>query len=306
MLTNLLNCLEKEQSTSYRYLLVDPLKAVRPDEPLSLVNINDIFPQDDVMAVIRPDLRHNPNSCPHLILLAKPNQAIEPELLTLTLERANKEQTLYKHYICGWISSELDIQSLADKMINLGNYLGDLLSPGRSSFFAFYEHIRLQLLKESLSIESLLSEQFNFVNSYTYINYYGQLIELISNNHLPSQDLFYISATLLQNALQYQQNPKPIYGLVKIWQDNIDNLPPNAIFCSAEKLLHANHLGLTSLEDRLIYSLYSLIYHVDLINIESIAPHVMAAISSPGSLKQRLEQLDSNIWRRIIENNQQP
>lgn len=298
----LLTHLEKDKTTCYRYLLVDPLKAVREDEPLALVNITDIFPSDEVMPILRPDLAYQPNSCPHLILLAKPNEELEPELLALALERANKEQTQYKHYVCGWLSSELKIQDLAESMLNLGNQLGHLISPNSPSFFPFYEHIRLQLLKESLSVDEVLSEQFNFVNCYIYMNYYGQLTEIAANNHSLDTPFLNTKQMLLQNRYHYQQDPKTIYGLVKIWQNNINKLPDNALFLSSTKLLQAKNIGLVNFEDQLIYSLYSLIYHSDLINVETIAPCIITAISEPGTLKSQFALLDSKIWQNISIN----
>ncbi|RKS84428.1 hypothetical protein DES39_2167 [Orbus hercynius] len=299
----LLNALLKGQATCYRYLLVDPLKSVRLDEPLALANINDVFPNDELNAILRPDLSYEPTLCPHLILLAKPGEDVESELLDFMLARIKKERSHYKHYICAWISSELDIQNLAQKIIELGLQLGRLMSPEKPSFLPFYEHIRLQLLKESLSAESLLSGLFNFIHRYIYINYYGQLIEINAANNSPTDDFLLFSQIFLQNALQYQNEPKATFGLVKMWQDNTPTLPANALFLSAKKLLEAKNIGLTNLEDRLVYALYCLIYQVDLINIETISPYISAAILAPGSLKKGLEQLDKDIWANLHQNN---
>lgn len=298
---DLLKRLQKDRSTSYRYLLLDPLKAVRNDEPLELSNIKSIFTKNDVVPLLRPDLTHEPDSCPHLILLAKPNEDIEPELLDLTLVRSQREHLLYKHYICGWICSEFEIQNLAEKIINLGNELGYLHSSHTPSFFPFYEHIRLELLQESLPIEGLLSEQFNFAQSYIYNNYYGQLTDITSEAHLYEDIPPQISRSLLQQALQYQHEPKAIYGLIKLWSDNVGTLPHGAIFLSAKKLLEAKDIGFINLEDRLIYGLYSLIYQVDLMKIESVSPHILAATATPGSLKDYLASVDSTIWKSAIE-----
>ncbi|WP_392564476.1 hypothetical protein RHO13_02850 [Orbus wheelerorum] len=299
----LLSALLKDQATCYRYLLVDPLKSVRLDEPLALANIKDVFPDDEFNAILRPDLSYEPTLCPHLILLAKPGETIEPELLDLMITRAEKERCHYKHYICAWISSELDIQHLAEKITGLGLLLGRLMAPEKPSFFPFYEHIRLQLLKESLSVESLLSGLFNFIHRYIYINYYDQLIEINPADNSSNNDFLLFSQVFLQNALQYQDEPKATFGLVKMWQDNTQTLPPNVLFLSAKKLLETKNSGFTNLEDRLAYALYCLIYQVDLISIESISPHISAAILAPGSLKRRLEQLDNDIWVSIKQNN---
>lgn len=286
MLNNLLEHLQRDRVTCYRYLLIDPLKSIRSDEPLELSNIKSVFAENDVMTLLRPDLSHEPNACPHLILLAKPNEDIELELLELTQIRSQREQTLYKHYICGWISSALDIQSLAEKIINLGNELGCLYSPNSPSFFPFYEHIRLQLLQESLSIEGVFSERLSFAKSYIYNNYYGQLIDVISRERLYENIYPLISRSLLQQALQYQDEPKATYGLLKLWLDNVASLPDNAISLSAKKLLEAKNIGFSNLEDRLIYSLYSLIYNVDLMQIDVISPHILAATGQPRFIKR--------------------
>lgn len=140
------NALNEDQANCYRYLLVDPLKPVKIVEPLALENIKDVFSSDEFKAILRPDLSYEPTICPHLILLAKPGEVLEPELLDLTITRIEKERSHYKHYICAWISSELDIQNLAEKMIDLGLQLGRLLSPKQPTFLPFYEHIRLQLI----------------------------------------------------------------------------------------------------------------------------------------------------------------
>ena len=297
------NALNEDQANCYRYLLVDPLKPVKIVEPLALENIKDVFSSDEFKAILRPDLSYEPTIFPHLILLAKPAEVLEPELLDLTITRIEKERSHYKHYICAWISSELDIQNLAEKMIDLGLQLGRLLSPKQPTFLPFYEHIRLQLLKESLSVESLLSGLFNFIHRYTYMNYYGQLIQIKAADNLLTKDFLLSSQIFLQNALQYQNEPKATFGLVKMWQDNIQTLPPNALFLSAKKLLDAKNIGFTNLEDRLVYALYCLIYQVDLITIETISPHILSAILAPGSLKKRLEQLENDIKASINQNN---
>ncbi|OCG42958.1 hypothetical protein A9G28_04715 [Gilliamella sp. Fer1-1] len=85
-------------SKKNRYLLVDKLRPLPDYNLISVDNIVEFFfdkqadknaKKERVVPILRPDLIHDIEHCPHLILIADQNESINPELLALSLKEAS-------------------------------------------------------------------------------------------------------------------------------------------------------------------------------------------------------------------------
>ncbi|MCX8713310.1 hypothetical protein J3U57_12390 [Gilliamella sp. B3464] len=297
MLQNLINGLNENKTNCYRYLLVDALKSLRDIELLTLDNIKGVFSKEDVQPVLRSDLYYDPNHCPHLILLAKPNEDIELELIELMLRTSQKEQELYRHYICGWISSELSIDLLAEKLVEYGNKLGTLSNPETNEFVPFFEHVRLQVIKECLLQENATLFYFDFAANYIFLNYYGELEILRNLNNANTLSSF--QNIFLKKALQKQQQPILVFGLADLWKEYADFFPHDALLRSANQIIHAKSIGLTKGEDIISYSFYSLMSGKDLMKYKNFSDAVKLAIEDSITLNETFETFSQSMWNEI-------
>ncbi|OCG48500.1 hypothetical protein A9G35_01955 [Gilliamella sp. Choc5-1] len=91
-----------------RYLLVDKLRPLPDYNLISVDNIPEFFfckqadknnKKERIVPVLRSDLSHDINNCPHLILIAEQNETLNPNLLALSLKEANSELFMDKRYI---------------------------------------------------------------------------------------------------------------------------------------------------------------------------------------------------------------
>lgn len=101
----------------YRYLLLDRLGNV---SELSLIDneaLQETVSPERLAVIKRPDLDHELLSCPLLLGLGKPNQPIDQERLSAAVIQIKNEYLTKKQYVCGFISSPLPPEELADSLL---------------------------------------------------------------------------------------------------------------------------------------------------------------------------------------------
>lgn len=272
----------------YRYLLIDTLTTVSDTDFIALNNIKDLLGDETISTIVRPDLAHDLNVCPKLIIIGKPDQKLEERLLHFSVIEAKTEVSQSKRYVCGWMTSEYPPEVIKEQMVNIGLLLNKYYGNG---FIPFYEPFKMQLLHQSnLICPEFISEILNCFQSYIYPTI-NQTIKVIDRlNYKPkSIDIF-----LSEEAKFYQQHASVIFELYqsqfKIYSEvNKDVYSINLMNISKAYQL-ACFCGLRSKSDQFVFSLMTLRYG-DLLSNQYLKNVIDEAKIDEGSLSRRFQEI---------------
>jgi hypothetical protein len=294
-------------SKKNRYLLVDKLRPLPDYNLISVDNIVEFFfdkqadknaKKERVVPILRPDLIHDIEHCPHLILIADQNESINPELLALSLKEASSELFMDKRYICAWLISDLPLTQLAEELVTIGETLAKEALTINSRFFPYYEPFRMQLLHESnLIYQQWLPRQLKGIAQYCYLNL-SRKIKIIQKPE-PNEILGF--SQISDRTVSYQQYAKQIFLCFKtlIESKQIKTPDDRQLIMVADKWLDSIRTGLADLEDQFAFVINSLFYNIDLMNQAQTQQAVFNAIENPGTLKQNLSVLRQSQWGQV-------
>lgn len=286
-----------ESSKLYRYMLIDELASVNDMDYISLASLQQLLGADRITTLLRPNLSHDPASCPKLITLAKPYEKIDTNIIHFSVIQAVGEYQERNRFICSWFVSEHPPETITQQFISLGEKLAEYC---QTTFVPIYEPFRIFLLQNSnVFCPEWLLYSLKFIKTYVYLTIENQL-DMIDCQQIYSNDLF-----LDFDAQYLQREAKAAFYFYRAWRQVEDNLSL-AITIDA-KTIFANYykayqLQLTDISDRSILGLMNLRYGGNIICNEQVAQAVSKAQQQPGTLAASFKQLDQSHFIQVTCN----
>lgn len=290
---------DNKHQTCYRYILLDMLGRVSELSYLYIKELKESIAPQNIAVIKRPELAHNLSKCPHLICIAEPNEPLNQKLLLDSLNQALHEQLFNKHYVCGWLASELPPDELAEQLMEVGILMGRLFN---SPFIPFYEPFRMQIFDDmNTACPEWLMLSLNSLVSYSYIDVTNKLRTLKkSQNESVSENVF-----ISEELKFYQQESKHLFNLYLGWYE-INERKHIVLqqYDFIEVLLcyrRSWRLGLTDTTDRFAY-VYDTLKYGELEKNEEIYRAIREAIQEPGTLVKRLSSIDESYFLSLQSN----
>ncbi|GKX60730.1 hypothetical protein [Leminorella grimontii] len=278
-----------DDTTRYRYLLLDGLGSVNQMDMVYVNNIKQMLGDEAVITVPRPDLSHEPESCPQLVLLAVPGQEVNERLVRFSLVQAKDEREEWKRYISGWMTSEMPPKTLAEHIITLARSMGALYA---QPYCAFYEPFRMQLLHDgNVMSDAWLPTVLTAFKTYFYLSINGHL-KKISRLDRPADrmDVFITEETKF-----YLREFRALFYLYQGWQEASSRAPSDRdVISLAQWYQRSAILGLENTKDRYIYAMMSE-KRGDIMRNRVMAAAVNEAKADKGSLPQRLKAITERV-----------
>lgn len=152
----------------YRYLLFDRLGVVSELSSIFDETLLETMPADRLAIIKRPTLLHDLSVCPLIVCIAKPNESLNEELLSAAVIQIKNEYLTKKQYVCGFITSALPPEQLADALLESYSRAGKALN---KPFLTFYEPFTLDLIRHSyIEPDSHLGLLLPAETSYSFID----------------------------------------------------------------------------------------------------------------------------------------
>ncbi|MCD1127490.1 hypothetical protein LPW36_16060 [Jinshanibacter sp. LJY008] len=277
----------------YRYLLLDPLVPMGNLSPIHIDTLTEMFGQNRVMPVLRPEIAYDPLSCPQLILISHPSQDVDIDLLRNSLNWARKESTYTKRYVCSWITSKVQLQTLSERLVEIGLLMGRTMG---LPFVPYFEPFRMQLLQEGNSIcpEWLISA-LKDIETYSYFSTTSGLKTIRQTDY----SLLDMEVFITEEAKLYQREARKILHLFLAWHELCEQrgipLTECRLIDVAEIYKAGRNMGLLNTEDNFVFSLNSLQYG-NLLNSPELSAEIVSVLKDEGSLAERFSQLDERIF----------
>lgn len=283
------------------YLLVDPLAGCDELAPLAIPRLTQALGTDSAMVVPRADLTHSPNTCPQLIILAQPHQAIDASLIDASFEHARFDATRTKRYVCGWLTSRAAPATLAEGIAERC-----IVESGgaRRQHIPFFEPLRLELLAATSRDD--LSGWLGDISTWVLPTSTGNisLLQHTTSAHWPPDD----------KTLLIQQDVPSVALLLSIWRDALNRplsyapdrwtgetvLPPYAAVLAWRQLRDARALGLNRLEDQITLALHRLIMHPRIDEHPRVQTDMAAAVKGKQTLADIFADYSDHTWSNII------
>jgi len=282
---NLQELLNNENNKkNYRYLLLDMLGTTSELSPLYINALRDNLSLNDIAIIKRPELLHDVESCPHLVCLGRPNHDINDSLLEASIWQIEEDHLVTKQYVCAWIVTELEINELANCLLQIGESLGTFCN---MKFNPFYEPFRLQLLQDMFIRDPQWIGQFFPVNlTYYYVSTNQKYRQIIGKevNTIP-----YIH----QEIITTQQEIAILFRLYVTWYEintkQEYDIKDDALFNIAKYYIISKSMGLINNEDKFVFVLLSMKYG-DLSKSKTIQDAIEHSVA--GQLANKLSEID--------------
>ncbi|WP_312983566.1 hypothetical protein [Atlantibacter sp.] len=273
-----------QHTDEYRYLLVDPLKKIASANLLSLPKLQQPG-RETIFPVLRADLAYSPTHCPHLVLLARPGESCQPPWITHAENYAQSEVLQEKRYICGWLSSEEEPESLA---ISLAEQCGRV----SNTFLPFFEPLRFELL-QAMSPEDGLAGSIWPVSHWWYMTVAGELACQIGKETTDKWRLNW-------GGEWAQQNVRAIGQILKAWGSVCTTMPSDSAIQAAMMWKKTEGTGLNDIRDSYFLAAYSLGLGVDIAEHPAVKERMQQVIADPSlRLSQCLEALPASIKQEL-------
>lgn len=281
-----------ENLPCYRYLLLDGLASVSEFSSISFSALCAHLPEQSIIPVLRPDLSHDVEHCPHLICLATPGEAFDSHYLYRSMKESLSEFLLPRRYVVGWLISELEPSALSEQIVRIGNEIN--VQPN-SLFTPFYEPFRLSLINNDMLATRWLNSLLSGVLHFFYISAEGQLSDTIVEGAVQGSDFIYLS----ESARFYQQEARSLFYLYDSYQtllaDDNETPSPNALNQLCQYYRQAVDVGLDNLADRYIFAFYAM-KRGDLLKHPITMKAINQALIEPGTLGDVLIEITEKQW----------
>lgn len=250
---------EKSQQ-HYRYILLDRLAIV---SELSLIYneaLQDTVAQERLAIIKRPELTHNLDSCPLLVCIAEPNEPIDNELLLASIAQIKNDYLTSKQYVCGFLSSQLMPEQLAEALLE------SCLSAGKAlnrQYFPFYEPFTLDVLWHSYDVPAFqLGRLLPSDTRYCFVDTDGECRTFTATSNQDEHE--FIQGFVNQTQRYHLLSQAVLYHLVVTWQElcELQNkaLPKHALSKVIHFFYDETAVQLSNACDRRAYVLFSLQY----------------------------------------------
>ncbi|MCX8574727.1 MULTISPECIES: hypothetical protein [unclassified Gilliamella] len=288
----LLNLLNNENARKqYRYLLIDNLVSLSYFHILSIQSLKEELGKEAIHIIPRPDLTHDLDHCPKLVVIAKPDEQLNEKFVHFISKELQNDGSLQKRYICCCMVSENEPETLSKQIINIGLKLATL---NKTRFVPFYEPFKLFLLQEGNKIcFDWLPYLLNCCSTYCYTSFTNrlQIIQSLSSIQDPSE-LF-----INEEVKFYLKESTKLYHLTIAWQNicGMQNrhIQDSDILSLAECYRTAKIAGLKNTRDLFTLSLL-LKEYPKLLEQKEVNEAVNESIEYPGTLDELLIQIEIN------------
>jgi len=270
----------------YRYLLLDPLKAVSIANPLHLSNLRKTLGDRAIYPILRRDLAYTPGHCPFLVLLASPGECCNYPWLEQTEEYARSEIFLSKRYLCGWLSSTEQPAQLATTLAAQCDRLNE------TECLPFFEPLRFELL-QAMSSQSAFAGYLWPISHWWYMSVTG---EVLGQTGAPTQEKWQMSWAM-QNA---QQHLHFLWKLLFSWHQISHQLPHDAVSKLYDAFKYSEKTGLPDRDDRQFLALTRLTQGIDIEQHPVIAALVRQAIANPSQrILPLIQTVPDTVWLEL-------
>lgn len=281
-LTDALN----DRPAEYRYLLLDPMKKVASWNPLHVAKLSEHQEGSIQQRVLRPDLAWSPEHCPILFLLAAPGAQCDEELVHSSEEYARDEALYEKRYVCGWLSSSLAPDAMAEWLASLcGNLKQGVSIP-------VFEPLRFELLLVTADL-NLMAGQFAGVSQWHLMSCSGEL-KTLNGEHTDN------TWVLNWGAEQAQNEARNLWRLLSVWHDASEALPEDAVRQAVDAWAVSGKVRLHHLSDRFYLALSALTQPADITKHAAVQSCLQQA-SDDAALyfEQLMQTLPDSVWQEL-------
>ena len=283
------------------YLLIDLSADCASDDPLHIEALHQTLGREAITPLLRPDLMHTPLACPVLVTLAEPGRSPSQQLLALSALRAKEDFFRHKRYVCGWLSSGANAQTVSAHVIALGQ-----LTQGQTcTYFPVHEPLRLELLVATYRRNEpgpwwpvrhwLLPTSSGDSGMLTGIPDQGSAPD--ERAYAIQQDVPMVSALLSswRRALQV-----PLTYAPDRW-NGPTALPPLAAAKAYMQIRQARTLGLAQQPDLLTLALFHLMLHPRLHEHAGVRSVIKQAVQEQRPLSTLFALFNDSAWRQVVE-----
>ena len=244
----------------YRYLLFDRLGVVSELSSIFDETLLETMPSDRLAVVKRPDLAHDLSVCPLLVCIANPHESLDEKLLSAAVMQIKKEYLTKKQYVCGFITSVLTPEQLAEEFLKTYYRAGNALN---KKILPFYEPFRLDVIRHSyIQPDSHLGLLLPAETSYSFID---TDCDVYTFKSIDYRNDFDFELRFTNQLLHYNQlNQFELYRIAVILTDlyeEYDKPQPQKLLSQIINYFY-DHNGtkLKNPNDRRVYVLFCIIY----------------------------------------------
>ncbi|WP_250476092.1 hypothetical protein [Caballeronia sp. GAFFF1] len=285
----------------YFYLLVDPLAGCDDYTPVAPENLAAKFGDSALTIVPRADLAHDEDACPRLVTLSEPGASPDAALLDASARYALRDAGYDKRYLCAWLSSAEPPYAVASGIADRCIVKADNVE----RFVPFFEPVRMELLLAT-SIEDANLYR-GPISDWLYPDANGHITRLRqAKTH---------ADRISDKSLSVQAGAPWVARLLSAWRNTIRSeeltyaparwqgptlLPPDATIQAYRQLRDASDMGLTSLEDQLVFSLHRLYMHPRLETHPQVRAAIARAAAGETSLAAQFDNYSDAMWAQIV------
>lgn len=273
-----------QKPNEFLYLLID---ALQPIDQNSLLHVSALS-QNGAIAVPRADLEHSPHFCPQLVILAMPGSGPNLDLLNAALEMVLEESGNTKRIVCGCLTSEEGPTDVAHQLAAHCIVREHPENPRR--LFPLFEPHRLTLLNLTAN-ETWLNGWLGSIATWVYFD------QSVIPQQLSRRQLAAWNECLPPEAARTQNNASAIASLLLAWQRTGHSLPANAAQRALDQIAEAQNIGLTTLEDQLVFGLSRLTVHPRLERHPAVQAAIENAKHGRMPLARGFEAIPDAAWR---------
>ncbi|ROR09879.1 hypothetical protein EC836_104131 [Erwinia sp. JUb26] len=281
-----LNEIMQRQQGEYRYLLLDPLKAVAEINPLSLPTLRNELGERAIFPVLRSDLAYSPPHCPQLVLLASPDEPGDVAWLAGAERYARSEALHEKRYLCAWLSSTLPPASLAVALA------ARCQQPVEGGFIPLFEPLRFELLQAMLPAEQMSGAVWP-VSQWLYMRTSGEIACQPGSASADNRPVNWA----VESA---QREVREIWALLFAWQRVSSLLPENAVLQALQAWQGTACTGLNRRDDRHFLALNRLTLPEEIEKHPAVMCVLQQAIAEPHqSFIHLFSTLPDSVWQEL-------
>ncbi|MHA6198512.1 hypothetical protein ACX3YG_29580 [Pseudomonas wadenswilerensis] len=285
----------------YLYLLVDGMAQCALNHPLSVSSLTASLGTAAVTRVLRSDISHTPESCPALIQLAAPGQAVPPGYLELSADCATWGLVHNRRYICGWLASPEPLEVVAAHIA--ARCETTACEDGWPT--PWYEPLRMELLLGAMGDEA--GELLGPIRYWLVPLSWGGFTLIRRPDYSGMSELPAL-------ARQVQQLAPVIHRFLGLWRHAVQHppafapwcwegasiLPPQAGVHAFRLIRDARRLGLKSSRDLTALSLRRVLLHPHLPQHPDIQKIIDQARTGAIDLQSHFATCRDAFWKRVV------